>query len=191
MTHALMITHAERWVRRVKRCPVVLADVRCTAVNEQPDVIGWSNNGFSTVVECKVSRGDFLRDEKKWFRRSPASGMGYERWIATPTGLITVDELPDRWGLVVLATDGKRMIVARKAEPFHERNDRSERALLVNAVRRATEGWGRRIFGETAPAVVDGDPHPSAARVLRDLRAENLRLREQLRAAPSGSVGDR
>lgn len=181
MTHAELIILAAKWVRKTKRCPVVLADVRCTVINEQPDVISWTNNGFSSVVECKASRADFLRDAKKWFRRSPEQGMGYERWYCAPYEMLKVTDLPPGWGLIEPALRwGVRTV--RPSEKFHDRNERGERALLVSALRRATEGWGRGIFGEGAPPITDGDPHPSAARVIRDLRLDNQRLREQLAA---------
>jgi len=35
-----------------------------TAGIEIPDVIGFGS-GFSIVIECKVSRADFLQDKKK------------------------------------------------------------------------------------------------------------------------------
>lgn len=158
-------------------------------VSEQPDVIAWKNWGHCIVIECKVSRSDFLRDHKKWFRRNPEQGMGHERWLAAPTGLVAAEEIPERWGLLAVRTSSKRVSVVRKAEPFTDRNDRHETSLLISALRRATEGWGRRIFGDAAPAMVDGDPHPSAAKTIRELRDENRRLREQL-ATPDRSNGD-
>jgi len=65
MTHAELITSASQWLRTGRRHAVVLSDVHTAATNEQPDVIAWKNSGFSTVVECKISRSDFRRDAKK------------------------------------------------------------------------------------------------------------------------------
>lgn len=188
MTHAELVTIAERWARGAKRCPIVLSDVRCNVTNEQPDVIGWTNGGFSLLVECKASIADFQRDAKKWHRREPSTGMGCFRWYMAPLDVALEIARPmvtdDRWGVCTPATRGVRVL--RGAQQFHDVNARQEMALLVNALRRATEGWGRRIFGEAAPPVVDGDPHPTASRIIRELRAENLRLR----GVPADCAGD-
>ncbi len=185
MTHDELVVTAARWLRTSRRFAIVLSDVHCAVTSEQPDVIGWTNGGFSCVVECKASRADFQRDAQKWFRRSPEIGMGHERWFCAPAGLLEVADLPERWGLV--EPGARRLRVVRKAEAFPAWNNRCERALLVNALRRATEGWGRRMFGEIAPPTVDGDPHPTASKIIRDLRAENLKLRETLRSTREGA----
>ncbi len=77
-----------------------------TAHGEQPDCLGF-RSGVSCLIECKTSRADFLADRKKRFRKDPTKGMGDWRFMLTPKGLITVDELPEGWGL--LETDGRRV----------------------------------------------------------------------------------
>lgn len=183
MTHAELIISASHWLRTGRRHAVVLSDVHTAATNEQPDVIAWKNSGFSTVVECKTSRSDFRRDAKKWVRRTEEQGMGYERYFYAPDGMILEAELPAGWGLLVPDSRGRALVVM-SSRAFMKRNERAERALLVNAVRRVTEGWGRRVFGVSAPSLVDGDPHPTAPRIIRELRAENATLRTALKAVP-------
>lgn len=185
MTHDELIEHAARWLRKRKRLPVVLQDVKTVMTSEQPDVIGWTNTGFSTLIECKVFPGDALRDKDKPFRRAPSTGMGFERYFAFPKGFLehypnTKNHLPGAWGILEFDDKGKVTIVQKSAQ-FYERNDRCERSLLVQAVRRATEGWGRRMFGADAPKAPDGDPNPTASKVIRDLRNENTKLRAELR----------
>lgn len=182
MTHSELIALAERWLRTTRRHSVVLSDVRSTAVNEQPDVIGWKNSGLSTLVECKASQADFRRDAKKWFRCEEESGMGYERYYCAPAGVIGTHDLPSGWGLLIPSHRGT-LTVVNVSRTFMRRNEREERRLLINAVRRVTEGWGRRVFGEIAPPIEDGDPHPTASRIIRELREENRRLRDRLRGA--------
>ncbi len=96
----------EKWLRRMG-CRVVLRDPFKAAVHtgECPDVIGW-RDGHSVLIECKCSRGDFLADAKKKFRKEPAVGMGDARLFLAPLGVIKPDELPEGWGLLV-AEDGK------------------------------------------------------------------------------------
>lgn len=167
-----------------------------SAAYECPDVIGWRWGESSTLIECKVSLEDFRRDSKKHFRRIPSAGMGRERWYAFPLGFTDAHrvrlnddgglfpaDIPERWGVVEF--DARRARVLRKPLPFAERNVVNETRLLVSSLRRATEGWGRKVFGEIAPPMVDGDPGPTAARVIRDLRNENRRLRNRLRVIES------
>jgi hypothetical protein len=189
MTHADLISSASTWLRISRRHPVVLSDVRTVATSEQPDVIAWKNSGFSTVVECKFSRSDFRRDAKKFFRREEEAGMGYERYFYAPAGVIRLPELPSGWGLLEPDARGRVLLVV-KSSAFMRRNERAERSLLVNAVRRVTEGWGRRTFGALAHEMVDGDPHPTASRIIRELRTENAKLRRALEAkAPAHAIG--
>ena len=52
------------------------------------------------MVECKITRDDFLADREKPFRQKPARGVGSERFYLTPPVLINLDELPSGWGLL-------------------------------------------------------------------------------------------
>ena len=184
MNHDELVVLAERWLRRKHR--VVVRDVRCTVVSEQPDAIGWTGRGASTLIECKTSRADFVRDAMKSFRRVPETGMGMRRYFLAPAGVLRAASLPPRWGLLEATAAGKVDIV-RKAVPFETFSTLEERRLLLSALARATEGWGRRMFGEAAPPLVDGDPHPSAAATIAALRAEVLALREERRAKTGGA----
>lgn len=62
ISHAQLVTVAARWLGR--RCSVVLTELQTSG--EAPDAIGWSHRQ-STLVECKVSRSDFLSDRRKQF----------------------------------------------------------------------------------------------------------------------------
>jgi hypothetical protein len=98
VTHAKLVEMAVSWLRRY-RCGVVLSEQAC-ASGEMPDAIGWKKKCHSVVVECKVSRGDFLADSTKTWRRQPETGVGGERYYLAPHGMIGVDELPSGWGLL-------------------------------------------------------------------------------------------
>src|SRR5436305_8367291 len=97
VTHAKLVLLAVAWLRRY-RCGVVLSEQACIS-GEVPDAIGWKRACHSVVVECKISRGDFLGDREKPFRRKPSSGVGCERYYLAPADLIKEDELPAGWGL--------------------------------------------------------------------------------------------
>jgi len=98
MTHAQLVSVAVRWLRSYQ-CGVVLSEQAC-ASGEVPDAIGWKRACHSVLVECKVSHADFLADRDKPFRRDPRTGVGCERYFLAPRGLISVADLPERWGLL-------------------------------------------------------------------------------------------
>lgn len=58
----------------------------------------------TVLVECKVSRADFLADKAKPHRH--AGGVGNWRYFLAPEGLIAPDELPAKWGLVEVNARG-------------------------------------------------------------------------------------
>lgn len=184
MTHSELVKAAERWLAKTKRMRVVLVDVRCNAVREQADAIGFAIRGYSVLVECKASLADFKVDARKSFRVDPGRGMGDHRWFMVPASLaeaVTAHGVPARWGLLAV-TPGGRVLTLKRATAFPDGKGREEETCLVlSALSRATEGWGRRMFGSIAPPSVDGDPGKSTFRVIKDLRAENARLRKELR----------
>ena len=110
MTHAQLVHLAVDWLRRY-RCGVVLSEQVCVS-GEVPDAIGWKGKCRSVVVECKVSRADFLADRAKPFRQNCEIALGCERFYLVPAGLITPEELPPGWGL--LECSGRKIEVRLK-----------------------------------------------------------------------------
>jgi hypothetical protein len=100
MTHAQLVERAVRWLRGY-RCGVVLSEQACVS-GEMPDAIGWKQACHSVLVECKVTRADFLADRAKPFRLKTEKGVGSERFYLTPPALIKPEELPPGWGLLEL-----------------------------------------------------------------------------------------
>ena len=58
----------------------------------------------TVLVECKVSRSDFLADKAKPHRH--VGGIGNWRYYMAPEGLISPNELPEKWGLVEVNARG-------------------------------------------------------------------------------------
>src|ERR1700691_5107912 len=98
MTHAHLVEKAVHWLR-LYRCGVVLSEQACVS-GEMPDAIGWKRPCHSVLVECKVTRADFLADRAKPFRLKPELGVGCERFYLVPAGLVDPEELPQAWGLL-------------------------------------------------------------------------------------------
>jgi hypothetical protein len=149
MTHEELVQRAGRWLRnsaRIKapieghkhlgviRCGVVFTEL-VTWESETPDAIGWFNGGRGSIlIEVKVSRADFRADANKVFREFPATGVGLYRYYMTPAGLLTPDELPDRWGL--LEAKGRSVSVVRAPERFPEYTISGEKCMMYSGLRR-------------------------------------------------------
>jgi len=97
--HAQLVSLAADWLRHKYGCGIVLAEQYC-ATGEVPDVIGWKASCQSVLVECKVSRSDFLADANKPFRLQPEDALGSKRFYLAPAGMIAPEELPKHWGLL-------------------------------------------------------------------------------------------
>lgn len=132
MTHTECVAAAADYMK--KRADVVLPEFY-THNAELPDVIAF-NRDFSTMIECKVSRADFLRDKKKPFRMNPNQGMGDFRYYCCPKGLIKPEELPVYWGLLYIYPDGK-IRKQRMAFNKFKKNVEAEHYLLFYYARRA------------------------------------------------------
>lgn len=104
MTHPRLVQKAVEWLRKY-RCGVVLSEQACLS-GEMPDAIGWKGSCHSVLIECKISRADFLADRCKAFRKKSENGVGCERFYLTPPGMVRASELPNGWGLLELR-DGK------------------------------------------------------------------------------------
>ncbi len=99
MKHEHLVARAAEWLRSRYGCGIVLSEQYC-ATGEVPDVIGWKASCQSVLVECKVSRSDFLADAYKPFRLAPEDGLGSKRLYMAPAGIIAPSELPKHWGLL-------------------------------------------------------------------------------------------
>ncbi len=108
--HALLVARAVEWLRRSYKCGIILSEQYC-ATGEVPDVIAWKGRSKSVLVECKISRADFLADAAKPFRQKPEEGMGCQRFYMAPVGVIRADELPKQWGLLELRGREVRMAI--------------------------------------------------------------------------------
>ena len=115
-------------------CGVVLTEL-VTSIAETPDAIGWFCGGrYSILVEAKVSRSDFLADRRKRFRKRPELGVGQWRYYLAPVGMLSVDELPEKWGLLV--SDGRRIAIAKVAMRQPQYHTENEKWMLWSFARR-------------------------------------------------------
>jgi hypothetical protein len=113
MTHSRLVDCAVRWLRSNYRCGIVLAEQSCSS-GETPDAIGWKGKNHSVVVECKISRADFLIDKQKPWRVDPECAVGCERFYLAPAGMISTQELLPGCGL--LEVRGRETSIAQKSK---------------------------------------------------------------------------
>lgn len=141
MTHSECVEHAARYLGR--RCNVVLPEF-FSWNGELADVIGFKSDK-STLIECKISRGDFLKDRNKPFRINQEQGMGDWRYYCCPKDLIRREELPKGWGLLYVYPSG---VVREIKQPYlMEKNLNAEFHLLYYYARRANyAGVHQRII---------------------------------------------
>jgi hypothetical protein len=132
MTHKQLCTRVALWLKNSRHYTVVATELS-TAAGETPDVIGWHGMAESILVECKVSRVDFLSDKGKLFRRQEHYGMGDYRYYAAPAGLIKPDELPEGWGLLEVHD---RQINTAKVAVHKSANKTNECKMLMSILRR-------------------------------------------------------
>jgi hypothetical protein len=117
-----------------------------TPADENPDVIGWVPEAGSVLIECKLTRSDFLRDSSKTVRKNPRAGMGKRRYYLSPPEVIQIKDLPPKWGL--LWTVKGQVVVKREARGYPERNLAAEVRFLSSMLRRAQIRIGTRPLSE-------------------------------------------
>ena len=168
-THDELCDLAVRWLKRPNSagghgCTIAVSECRAETSGEVPDAIGfragWADG--SVLVECKVSRADFLADKNKLSRTK--GGMGTWRYYMAPEGIIAPQDLPERWGLLLVNGRGHVKPVVGPAAVALKRNHESftdalfefrhhdtaigrERALLVRLLGRVgdVEQLNRRV----------------------------------------------
>lgn len=146
MTHAKLVSLAVAWLRRY-RCGVVLSEQACVS-REMPDAIGWKKACHSVLVECKISRADFLADREKAFRQNPETGVGCERFYLAPHGLVRSEELPAGWGLLEVSGREIEKVKPSRKNLRSEIGFQYEMNLLLASLRRVEVRIGPQSITE-------------------------------------------
>lgn len=187
MQHATLVQTGVRWLRQ--KCSVVLYEFSVVR-GESPDVIGWGSGAGSCLIECKLTRADFLRDAQKKTRKKPGEGMGHRRYYMSPPEVIGVQDLPPKWGL--LWVSGRQVTVMREAKGHAKRNLAAEVQFLARMLRRAQIRIGSRplsewLRGENQFEAKRGIPPNRGAAALHEARTRNGHP-AKARSAGSGSA---
>jgi hypothetical protein len=153
--HKALVLLADRWLKR-QGWEVVIRDCfkAYVSTRESPDLIAW-RYGISIVIECKASRGDFMKDKEKVFRK--VGGMGNWRFYLCRPDIIRPHDLDDRapgWGLLYVRESSIETVVGWPKgninwytdKPF-DANHKCENEILVSALRRlAVKGMLEHIY---------------------------------------------
>lgn len=133
-THKALTRRMSQYLKGNKHATVVFTELS-TSTGETPDVIGWFgvSGGQSILIECKVSRSDFLADQQKSFRLLEESGVGDFRYFAAPCGVISPEEIPEGWGLFEVTQYRTHEVVKPAVKPADKRK---ECLMLISALRR-------------------------------------------------------
>lgn len=140
MTHSDLITIGARFLRH-QGYWMWLSEPSTTCV-EKPDLIAWKLDA-SVLIEGKVSRSDFLKDQKKPFR-SDGTGIGNYRLYLAPVGLLSPDEIPSNWGLLE-AIDENTVRFTKRPTLIENVNEKAERMLMYSWGLRKEKGWLKKI----------------------------------------------
>jgi hypothetical protein len=159
VTHAELVAHAKRWLHSVG-CSIALTEMK-TYTTESPDAIGWKSGGRECfLIECKTSRADFHADKNKPFRREPGYGMGGYRYYLAPVGVLKPEDMPPKWGLIVVGEKGPRLLAGVNPRTYErdmaychgERNLTAETCVLWSALNRLRLHHGDGEFHERVHA---------------------------------------
>lgn len=144
-THQELVKIAAKWA--LGRHGIVFCERR--AMTETPDVMAFHSR-YSTLIECKVTRSDFLRDRHKAARRIEELCMGNYRIYCVPKGMIGEDEIPESWGLLEVYPSGRARLrtniyTHRQGaiwwNKLSERAARSERNMLYSRLIAIRDGY--------------------------------------------------
>lgn len=136
ITHDALVEQAKKWLEEAHgnkfACGFVLAEFSCRA-SEIPDVIGF-NADRSILIECKVSRADFLRDKRKP-HRNYIRALGNLRYFLTLPSVACPEDIKNGWGLLY-ATD-RQIEEVKESQYFGDNSVKAgEWSILYSIVRR-------------------------------------------------------
>lgn len=125
MTHNALCDIAVKWLLRPvsakgPNCKVAFKEVADVGAPERADAwgTGWGWKAASTLVEVKMSRSDFFADKKKPHRQPDAPALGDYRYFMCPEGVIQLQDLPERWGLLWVNSRGHVKVKAGHLVPL-------------------------------------------------------------------------
>ncbi len=136
MKHDELVKRGVKWLKNnqvsIMRFPIILPEFRCYA-NSIPDVIGLNHNR-TAVIECKISRADYLADKNKGHKRYRFQ-LGNYRYYLCPANLLLPNEINGGWGL--LYCHPHKITIEKESEIFSVELTRpQEYQVMYSVIRR-------------------------------------------------------
>lgn len=128
ITHEQLVLIGYKFLKNQLKFPIVSMEKKCSGSREIPDVMGFRSD-TSILIECKTSRTDFHADKKKPERSGEIDGYGNYRLFLAPKGLIKINDLPEKWGLLEVNDRGKIEITHFKEGNIYCSNTTPEHLL--------------------------------------------------------------
>jgi len=136
--HAYLVERAGHWLRGARKCAVVATEKPVWYLPVIPDAMGWTRDGYSIHIECKVSFEDFKNDRYK-----PGVGdgikLGDERWYLALPGVLKASDMPEGVGLLEVQKKSLRKVVPAKRAP-RPLADRAEAIIVLQIAWHAVRG---------------------------------------------------
>jgi len=110
----------------------------------------WRSRGYLVMgFEFKTDRRDWLRELKNPEKSDKFANMCDEWWLVSTDKVVkSLDEIPEKWGWMLLTAKGKNFKVQKKAKRKDlTKRKRIQRGFMAAIVRRAHE------FGQTRPEI--------------------------------------
>ena len=137
VTHRELCRIGAEWLfnhhLHMKLWKYVTVEMRSVA-GEVPDIYGCC--GFSSIcIEVKTTHGDFVKDKNKYSRIHSERGCGNYRYYLCLKGVISIDELPDKWGLMEYNAENKSIEIIKEAQEI-DCSFRSDLIMMCSIMRR-------------------------------------------------------
>jgi len=150
-THSELCDIGEKYLRKTIGCKVTAKEIK-SMINEEPDVIGFKSC-HSFLLEAKTSKSDFLADKKKPFRINSQEGIGDFRYYICEKGLIKIEDLPPKWGLIYVNQKCKaRLVCGNKQNVYSvskwkmKKDINAEWYILFSLARRVCYKLGNKYY---------------------------------------------
>ncbi|ENW02987.1 hypothetical protein [Acinetobacter beijerinckii] len=144
-SHDDLVVIASKWVKNRLNFPVVATELKCIGSREIPDVLAFRAQ-TSLIIECKTSLSDFRKDFAKPERNGSQVGVGNYRLYCAPAGLISIDRIPESWGLLEVDHEGKVALVKFKQGNIYHNNESPDHYKLNDSFYHDSDMKKERAF---------------------------------------------
>ncbi|NQZ76752.1 MAG: hypothetical protein HRT61_11740 [Ekhidna sp.] len=138
----------------------------------------WPSKGYVIHgFEIKVSRADFLHEMKDITKSEEIGQYCDYWWLATPSGLVDVREVPEKWGLIELTKGGMRI---KKQAPRKDAPKEIPRHFMAAMLRKAHDRDNAFVEAEISKQLdqIKEDAQRQAEYRLKSLKDQQKRTQE-------------